>query len=456
MGVSGKWLKSIITQKKTEITDEVTPKTHCFLLSFFLFSMFSFIYFLVCLTCFCVQDKSMEKTKKKWRLWRSSSEGFGSSSKRGHLAASEASDSDDAFSAAMAAVVRAPSKNFKVVRQEFAAIRIQTTFRGLLARRALRALKAVVRIQAIFRGRQVRKQAAVTLRCMQALVRVQARVRARSVGISPEEQAAQKLLDEYHNQADPTKQAEQGWCDIPGTADEVRAKLQLRQEGAIKRERAIAYFCSQQQQSRSCPSPNSRVKKPATSLKHHRLGKSSPGWSWLDNWMLEEIHTDPSEMMTPFSRKSEDNIAGMYSYSEQLDSVKVRRNNVTTRVLAKPPTTVGQITRSSSSPSSESPYDETSPSTSSSSASLTPMSGNILMMERAEESYYRKPPSYMNLTESTKAKQKASRFSHKNLMSLSNGDNRSCADSDPSFNLCKDLYPPIPLYQHDWSKARRH
>lgn len=56
----------------------------------------------------------------------------------------------------------------------------------LQARQALRALRAVVRIQAIFRGRQVRKQAAVTLRCMQALVRVQARVKARSVSMSPE------------------------------------------------------------------------------------------------------------------------------------------------------------------------------------------------------------------------------------------------------------------------------
>lgn len=73
------------------------------------------------------------------------------------------------------------------------------------ARRALRALKAVVRIQAIFRGRQVRKQAAVTLRCMQALVRVQARVRARCANTSMEAPTAQQSPEEI---IDPIKQAE--------------------------------------------------------------------------------------------------------------------------------------------------------------------------------------------------------------------------------------------------------
>lgn len=206
------------------------------------------------------------------------------------------------------------------------------------------------------------------------------------------------------------------------------------------------------QQSRSCPSPNSRTNKPVKSIKHHRLDKKGHGWSWLDSWMavkpwdsrlFEEMHSDPSEM-TPFYRKSEDNIVGFYSCSSEQDSVKVRRNNVNTKIIAKPPITT-QITRSSSPPSSESLYEGTSPSTSSSSTSVTPISGNTLMMERAEESYYRKP-SYMNLTRSIKAKQKASRFcSPKKWMELSNGDDRSLADSEPSFNLCKDLYPPIPL-----------
>lgn len=40
--------------------------------------------------------------------------------------------------------------------------------------------------------------------------------------------------------------SQEGWCDSQGTLEEVRAKLQMRQEGAIKRERALAYALSQQ------------------------------------------------------------------------------------------------------------------------------------------------------------------------------------------------------------------
>ncbi|KAL5579450.1 hypothetical protein UlMin_011892 [Ulmus minor] len=418
MGNSGKWLKSLITHKNPPGDDP-------------------------------------EKSKKKWKLWRSSSVEAKVSTKRATEVSVASFVADDTFAAAMATVIRAPPKDFMLIKQERAAIRVQAVFRGFLARRALRALKAVVRIQAIFRGRQVRKQAAVTLRCMQALVRVQARVRARCANSSPEGQAVEELLDKDRDQLDPIKQAERGWCDSPRTASEVREKLHMRQKGAIKRERAMAYSISQQR-FRSSSSPYARTSKSGNSVKHEKQGKNSSEWSWLDRWMaakpwdnrlLEEVPSLTPER-TPFSRKSEDYSS---SSSSGQDSVDVRRNNITTRISAKP-LTENQLTRSSSSPSSEYPYEECSASTSSSSAlSHTLVFSKSVNVDREEEIDTRKP-SYMNLTQSTKAKQRAYNFSSPNIhkylkdelqfqnksMALSNGDTRSSAGSYPSMNLCKE------------------
>ncbi|KAL1814353.1 hypothetical protein ACET3Z_016927 [Daucus carota] len=353
MGASGKWIASLIATKKTHRPND--------------------------------PDRMGGGKGKKWTLWRSSSSGSGGvtmlsegTKVRGRL--SEAAASDSPFmAAAMATVVRAPARDFMVVRRQWAAIRIQTVFRAFLARRALKALKAIVRLQAIVRGRQVRKQAAVTLRCMEALVRVQARVKARCA-------SAEVQKDE----PDSIKQG--GWCDSHGTIEEVKTKQHMKQAGAMKRERAIAYALSQQQL-RTNPGLGSRKNKMGAC---NKFDKNS-GMSWLDGWMankpwegrsMEESQMDSPDLSFASKNKEDYSVTSWSNYSEH-DSVNVRRNNISTRISTRPQCSEFLSNESLSSISS------TTSDTPGSSCTLAE-GGSV------------KRAGYMNLTESIKAKQRGS------------------------------------------------
>ncbi|BBG98909.1 IQ-domain 26 protein [Prunus dulcis] len=91
------------------------------------------------------------------------------------VAAATAAAADAAVAAAQAAVavVRLTSQGGGLMfgkKERWAAMKIQTVFRGYLARKAHRALRGLVKLQALVRGYLVRKRAAATLHSMQALL----------------------------------------------------------------------------------------------------------------------------------------------------------------------------------------------------------------------------------------------------------------------------------------------
>eukprot|EP01018_Ginkgo_biloba_P014524 Gb_18106 [translate_table: standard] len=162
------------------------------------------------------------------------------------------------------------------LKEEKAAICIQTEFRAFLARRALRSLKGLVRLQALVQGHEAKKQATITMRCMQSWIRVQAQVRARRVCMVTEGRIKQQRREHQLKLEAELHDLEVDWLDGAETMEEILARVQQREEAAVKRERAMAYAFSHQWRA------NSR-----SNLGHagYEIDKTNWGWSWLERWI---------------------------------------------------------------------------------------------------------------------------------------------------------------------------
>ncbi|XP_010937801.2 protein IQ-DOMAIN 2 [Elaeis guineensis] len=160
-------------------------------------------------------------------------------------------------------------------REEVAAIKIQTAFRGYMARRALRALRGLVRLKSLIHENSVKRQATTTLRCMQTLARVQSQIRSRRIRMQEENQALQRQLLLKHERELESLRMDEEWDDSMQSKEQIEASLLSKQEATIRRERSLAYAFSHQWKNAS-RSGNPMFMDP-----------NNPhwGWSWLERWM---------------------------------------------------------------------------------------------------------------------------------------------------------------------------
>ncbi|XP_073292664.1 protein IQ-DOMAIN 2-like [Primulina huaijiensis] len=162
-------------------------------------------------------------------------------------------------------------------KEEVAAIRIQTAFRGYLAGRALRALRGLVRLKSLVDGPIVNRQTANTLKCMQALSRVQSQIQSRRIRMLEENRALQRqLLQKRAKELESLKMGEE-WDHSLQSKEQIEASLLHKYEAAMRRERALAYSYTHQQM----------WKKSARSSNLLFMDPTNPhwGWSWLERWM---------------------------------------------------------------------------------------------------------------------------------------------------------------------------
>ncbi|KAJ4870269.1 Protein IQ-DOMAIN 1 [Raphanus sativus] len=224
-------------------------------------------------------------------------------------------------------------------KEEAAALLIQSTFRGHLARRETQGMRRLARLKLLMEGSVVQRQAAHTLKCMQTLTRVQSQIRSRRIRMSEENQARHKqLLQKHAKELGTSKQSGGNWNDSNQSKEKIEAGLLSKYEATMRRERALAYaFTHQQNLKSNMRSGNTMFMDP-----------SNPtwGWSWLERWMADKPWESSEKEQNKNEKSSLDSIQYPSSSSSSSSTTRNPRKSKPNQPPIKSKTT-DEITKSS-------------------------------------------------------------------------------------------------------------
>ncbi|CAH9116172.1 unnamed protein product [Cuscuta europaea] len=218
------------------------------------------------------------------------------------IATAAAAEAAVAAAQAAAEVVRltAAARYLGKSKEEIAAIKIQTAFRGYMARRALRGLKGLVRLKTMLHGQCVKRQVASTLKCVQTIARVQSEVRSRRLKMwEEEEHALQRQLQQKRHENDIEKlrvlQCSEYWNVSTQSKEQIEANMQNKHDATKRRERALAYAYTHQKLRNSPRSMNQTIMDP-----------NNPHWGWslFERWMAARPQESKSSSCTELTDAS--------------------------------------------------------------------------------------------------------------------------------------------------------
>ncbi|KAI3978310.1 hypothetical protein MKX01_013108 [Papaver californicum] len=182
-----------------------------------------------------------------------------------------------------------------IEQHHIAATKIQSIYRGYMARRSFRALKGLMRLQGVVRGQSVKRQTMNAMKYMQLLVKVQTQIHSRRIHTL--ENQAQHRTDVHNNDKELENNmarwiltqtaGQENWEDSVLTKEELDARLQRKVDAIIKRERALAYVHSQK-------SLKASPKSAQSALMEIRSG----GFPWWWNWIERQLPENHSEIQS--------------------------------------------------------------------------------------------------------------------------------------------------------------
>ncbi|CAF2126811.1 unnamed protein product [Brassica napus] len=172
--------------------------------------------------------------------------------------------------------------------EEAAAIFIQSTFRGHLARREALRMRRWARLKLLMEGLVVQRQAANTLRSMQTFTRMQSKIRSMRIRMAEENQVRHKHLLQKH--AKELRGSKNGVNNQ--SKKQVEAGLLNKNEAAtMRKERALAYASTHQQHLKSnLKSTNTMFIMDPSNL--------TWGWSWLERWTADKERSEKEQSNT--------------------------------------------------------------------------------------------------------------------------------------------------------------